>query len=298
MILVVGATGRVGTCVIPMLLAKGYAVRAMTRSPEKAGGLKQLGVEVFQGDVRDPTSLAQACRGVEQVLDAAHGFTPGQPGNDIHSVDDLGNRNLIHVAKAAGVKHFVFISVLGATPTSMMEFVRTKYLTEQRLIDSGMSYTILRAAAFMEFWAANVGEPILKAGKTTIFGSGKNPINFVCVEDVARFCVIALEDRRALDQVINVGGPENLTFNQVAELFEKVGGRAAKKSHVPLPVMRVMRVLTRSINPMLSLQVTGGILMDTEDQTCCMEDSTLRQYPVKLVRLESVARKMAESVKA
>ena len=217
MILVTGATGRVGTCVIPMLISKGYAVRAMTRTPEKAGALKQLGAELVQGDMRDPESLKQACQGVQQVLDLAHGFTPGQPGNDIHSEDETGNRSLIEAARAAGVQHFVFISVLGANPNSILEFVRIKYASEQALKSSGMNYTILRAAAFMEFWAANVGEPILKTGKTTIFGSGKNPINFVCVEDVAKFCLIALEDPKALNQVIDVGGPENLTFNQVAD---------------------------------------------------------------------------------
>jgi hypothetical protein len=91
----------------------------------------------------------------------------------------------------------------------------------------------LRAAVFMEFWAAMVGEPILKTGKTTIFGRGDNPINFVSAEDMAKFCVIALQDPQARNQVIEVGGPENLTFNQVAELFEKASGRPAKKNHVP-----------------------------------------------------------------
>jgi hypothetical protein len=91
----------------------------------------------------------------------------------------------------------------------------------------------LRAAAFMEIWAAMVGEPILKTGKTTIFGRGNNPINFVSAEDVAKFCVIALQDPQARNQVIEIGGPENLTFNQVAELFGKASGRPAKKNHVP-----------------------------------------------------------------
>ena len=93
-----------------------------------------------------------------------------------------------------------------------------------------------------------------------------------------------------------MGGPEDLTFNQVAALFEKVGGRAAKKSHVPLPMMRVMRVVMGPINPMLSLQVTGGILMDTEDQKCDMR-GTLQEYPVDLTCLEEVASRMVEKIK-
>ena len=297
MILVVGATSRVGTRVIPMLISKGYAVRAMTRTPEKAEGLKKLGVEVIRGDLRDPASLTQACQGAEQVLALAHGFTPGQADNNLQTVDDLGNRNLIVAAKAAGVKHFVFVSVLGATSSSQMELARIKYATEQTLQASGLSYTILRAAAFMEFWAVMVGEPILKTGKTTIFGSGNNPINFVSAQDVAKFCVLALEDPQARNQVIDVGGPENLTFNQVAELFEKISGRTAQKNHIPLPIMRVMRQVMRIFNPMLSLQMTGGILMDTENNTCEM-GTTLQKYPVTLIRLEEIAKQMVKDAKA
>jgi uncharacterized protein YbjT (DUF2867 family) len=294
MILVVGATSRVGTRVIPKLLSRGHAVRAMTRTPEKAESLKEQGAEVVQGDLRDPASLAGACQGVDKVLAAAHGFAPGEANNNVHTVDDLGNRSLIDAARVAGVGHFVFVSILGAAADSPMELFRVKYAIEQYLRASGLGYTILRSAAFMEFWAAMVGEPILTTGKTTIFGSGNNPINFVSAEDVAKFCLIALEDPSAHNQVIQVGGPENLTLNQVAELFEKLGGQPAKISHLPLPMMHLMRVLVKPFNPMLSLQITGGILMDTTDQSFD-PGPTLQLYPVELVRLEKVARQMVAS---
>lgn len=297
MILVVGSTSSVGMRVIPQLLAQGEKVRAMTRLPSKAEAerLRELGAEVVQGDLRDPASVVRACQGVEKVLAAAHGFASSQADNNPHTVDDMGNHHLIAAAKAAGVQHFVFISILGVSPTNPLEFFRIKYATEQYLQRSGLSYTILRAAAFMEFWAAMVGVPILKTGKTTIFGRGNNPINFVSAADVAKFCVTALREAQARNQVIDVGGPENLTFNQVAELFEKVGRRPAKKSHVPLPVLRVMRLLTRPFNPMLSAQITGGILMDTENQAYDMS-ATLQRYPCKLMRLSEVAQQMVENI--
>ncbi len=165
MILVVGSTSSVGTRVIPQLLAQDEKVRAMTRTPSSA--------------------RAESLR-----------ISPGQAHNNLRTVDDVGNRGLIDAARAAGVQHFVFISILGVSPTSPMELFRIKYATEQYLQKIGLSYTILRAGAFMELWAALVGEPILKTGKTTIFGRGNNPINFVSAEDVARFSVLALQDSR------------------------------------------------------------------------------------------------------
>jgi NADH dehydrogenase len=298
MILVVGSTSKVGKHAVPQLLMQGEKVRAMTRIPSgpDAENFGKLGAEVVQGDLRDPASLARACQGVEKVLALAHGFTPGQPDNNLHTVDEVGNRDLIDAAKTAGVQHFVFASILGVTADSPMDLFRIKYATEQYLQKSGLSYTILRAAAFMEFWAAMVGEPIIKAGKTTIFGKGDNPINFVSAEDVARFSVMALSDPRMRNEIIEIGGPENLTFNQVAGLFEKISGQPAKITHVPLPIMRVMRLMMRPFNPMLSVQITGGIIMDTENQACDMS-ATLQKFPVKLTRLEEVAQQMVSERK-
>jgi uncharacterized protein YbjT (DUF2867 family) len=235
----------------------------------------------------DPASLARACEGVEKLLDAAHAF-PGEKDNNPITVDDAGNCALIDAAKAAGVKHFVFTSALGVGPNHPIDFFRIKHKIEGCLRESGMSYTILRPAAFMEFWAALVGEPIVKTGKTTIFGRGNNPINFISVDDVARYALIALDDPRARNQIIEVGGPENLTMNQVAEIFEQMVGRPAQKSHVPLPMMRVMSTMMRPFNPAMSRQIAAGIVMDTADWTFD-PSRTLKQFPVQLTKLEEYA---------
>lgn len=289
MILIVGATSKLGRALIPLLLADGAPVRAMTRTPEHADDLRNAGVEVVAGDLRDPASLAKACAGAEKVLAAAHAFL-GRGDNTPQKVDDVGNRHLIDAAKAAGVKHFVFTSALGAGADHPVDFFRIKYQSEEYLRHSGLSYTILRPAPFMEMWAELIGRPIVTGGKATIFGRGKTPVNFVSVEDVARFAKIALENESAKKQIISIGGPENLTVEQVVEIFERVCGRRAKKSHVPLPLMRVMRLLTQPLNPALSRQIAMGIFMDTADQAFDMSD-TLKRYPVELTRLEEVVRR-------
>ncbi|MBI5653149.1 MAG: SDR family oxidoreductase [Chloroflexi bacterium] len=288
MYLLIGATSKLGTRVARRLLAEGKPVRAMTRTPDKATELKKLGAEIVPGDLRDPGSLARACAGVEKILDAAHGF-PGEADNNPQTVDDAGKRALIDAAKRAGVQHFVFTSALGVSPQHPIDFFRIKFATEEYLRASGMSFTILRPGAFMEFWAALVGEPIVKTGKTTIFGRGDNPINFVSADDVARYALIALDDPRARDQVIEIGGPENLTLNQVAAVFEKIAGRSAQKSHVPLPMMRVLSFVSRPFNPALSRQVAAGINMDTADWTFDPR-ATQKKFPVPLTKLEEYAR--------
>ena len=293
MILIVGASGRLGGTIAKRLLAQGKAVRLMTRTPSNLVHLKQQGAEVVSGDLRNPASLLSACEGVEQVLAAAHALT-GKGDNNPQTVDDAGNRQLIDTARAAGVKHFVFLSILGASPDAPVEFFRIKYHTEEYLRTSGLSFTIIRPSAFMDLWAQLIGLPILEQGKTTIFGRGNNPINFVAVEDVARFVCIAFENSRTRNEVIEVGGPENLTLNQVAETFERVSGRQAKKRHIPLPMMRAMSILMQPINPALSRQIRLGVFMDTAN-LCYDITEMSRTFGVQLTTMEDIARRVVTS---
>ena len=262
MILIVGASGHLGQAVAARLLAQGKSVRLMTRTPAALARFKQQGAEVVPGDLRNPAQLKRACLGVEQVLAAAHALN-GKGDNNPETVDDLGNRHLIDAARASGVEHFIYLSILGARADNPLPFFRIKYNIEEYLRKSGVSFTILRPTAYMELWGQLIGVPILQQGKATIFGSGNNPINFVSVEDVADMVCLALDDRRLRNRCIDIGGPENLTMNQVALLFEKLCGHPAKKRHIPLPAMRALSIFMGPINPTLARLIRNGIYMDT-----------------------------------
>src|SRR5258708_4352601 len=193
MILIVGASGRLGSVVVQHLLAQGKSLRVMTRDSRGLAHLKQQGVEIVSGDLRDRASLASACQGVEQVLAAAHALD-GKGDNNPQTVDDMGNRHLIDAAKAAGVERFIFVSIQGASPDSPLEFFRINYRPEEYLQASGLNFTILRSGAYMELWAQLIGQPIREQGKTTIFARGDNPIQFASVEDASPFVSSRLDD--------------------------------------------------------------------------------------------------------
>lgn len=288
MILIVGASGRLGGAVGRRLLAEGRPVRALSRTPEKLADLAKLGAEVVVGDLRDPPSLARACAGVEMVFASAHAFD-GKGANQPRTVDDFGNRALIDAARAAGVEHFVLTSILHARPDHPVDLWRSKAAAERHLRASGLSYTIVRPTAFMELWAGIVAEPIVKQGKALIFGRGTNPVNFVSVEDVAQCTLIGLGDPRAQNQVIEIGGPQNLSLTQLARLIARAAGREAREQHIPLAMMRAMHLLTLPINPAFSRQIAAGIYMDTHDMTFDPAE-TLRRYPMTLTRMEDVVR--------
>lgn len=291
-ILIVGATGVEGSLTTKKLLAQGVAVRALTRTPAKAESLRQLGAEVVPGDLRDGESLRRACTGVDKVLAAAHSIF-GRGAEASKYVDELGHKQLIDVAKATGVQHFVYTSIQGASPANPVAFNRIKYAVEQYLQASGLAYTILRPSAFMEWHAHEfIGKPILEKGKVTLFGKGDRPRNFIAGEDVANFAVLALTDPRAVGQIIEIGGPDNWSNNQVAALYAQLAGRPVSITHVPLAVLRVMSPLLKPFHPGLSQVMALSILTDTVDMTFD-PSATLRQYPAPLTRLEDWVRQRA-----
>ena len=284
MILVVGGTGTLGRLTIEKLCAQKETVRVLTRNPENAQSLAKPGVEIVQGDLRDSESLAQACRGVNTVFAAAHSIM-GRGVEASKYVDDQGHRWLIDAAKSAGVRHFVYVSAVGAAPNHPSTFFRIKYKIEQYLQLSDLLFTILRPTAFMESHAYElIGKPILETGKVTLFGKGENPRNFVAAADVAELAVNLLVKREGKGEMVEIGGPENLTNMEVVRMYERVRQQKAKVVHVPLGLLRVMSPLLRPVHPGLSQIMQASIAFDTSDQTFDPSD-LLQHCPMTLRRL-------------
>jgi NADH dehydrogenase len=286
MILVTGGTGHLGAHLIPLLTAGGSHVRVLTRNKDRARIRLGGGPELVEGDVRSPDSLRMAVDGVESVVSAVTGFGPG--GQGTREVDDDGNRNLIRAAEQAGVHRFVLLSMRGASADHPMKLARMKHRAEQTLRATRLSWTILRPTPFMELWAGIVGDPIVKTGKTTVFGRGDNPINFIAERDLARMIQLALVEPRFDHAVLDVGGPGNVSFNQLVRKLEGAIGRTAAVRHVPVPMMRLAALLTRPLRPDVSGMIEAGIGFETGDLR--FDPSDLRRLfpPIELTSVADV----------
>jgi uncharacterized protein YbjT (DUF2867 family) len=289
-ILIAGGTGTLGSEVVRLLAARDEQVRILTRDPDHAKHLPDGRVEVAAGDVRDPDAVARAAAGARTVVSAIHGFT-GTGRDSLRAVDVEGNRNLIRAAEAGGAGHFVLLSVQGAAPDHPMELFRRKYEAEQLLRASTLAWTIIRPTAYMETWAKIVGEPLIETGKTTVFGRGMNPINFVSVVDVARFVERAATDPAPRGEVVEVGGPEDLTMREVAQTFARVTGKQGTVKGVPLPLMRAMAVLLRPVKPGIARQIQAGVVMDTREMRFDAAGTAARYPAIPQTRLEELVRR-------
>jgi uncharacterized protein YbjT (DUF2867 family) len=297
MILIVGASGFLGREVAKQLLTQGQQVRLLVRTPAKVDDLKQLGAEVMQGDLINPASLTRACQGVDRVFAAAHSLL-GKGRYKSEAVDDVGHRALIDAAKAAGVAHFVYTSVLGAAPDHPVDFWRTKYHIEEYLKASGLSYTILRPSAFME-WHAHIfnGKSILESVKTSLLGKGTKLRNFVAVRDVAQFAVLALTDPKLKNRTLELGGPGNFTNNQVAEMYGKLAGVTPKVSHMPPAIAKVMSIVLKPFEPGVSRIMYLNSLPEDAFSEKFDPAALLADFSVRLTGLEEFIRERVAETK-
>jgi NADH dehydrogenase len=273
MILVAGGTGTLGTRLVRSLAQRGMPVRVLTRDPERARQLEDTNVEVVTGDVRDQADVARAVQGADTIVSAVQGFV-GTGGVSPATVDRAGNIALIDAAEATGAG-IVVVSVVGASPDSPMELCREKFAAEQHLRASKCHWTIVRATPFVETWGTIMGEPLRTKHKTMVFGRGRNPINFVSAADISALVERALDDPGLHGRVLELGGPENLTFDQFAATLQNVLGCEGKVAHIPLPALRTMAIVTAKLKPALSRQARAAIVMDTSDMT--FDDTAIRR---------------------
>lgn len=250
MILVVGATGRLGGAVAGRLLRAGHAVRILVRPQSPAEELAQQGLatsaqalvrqgaEMVSGDLTAPASLARACRGVHTVITTANSAT--RPEATVEQVDLWGNRHLIDAAVAAGVRRFLFVSAQFADPQRPVDLLRAKAETEAYLRASGLDYTIIAPTAFMDTWITLlVLMPIRQGRPVTLVGNGTRRHAFIALQDVVAFIQAALEHPAARCRRLVVGGPAALSLREAVAICEQVLGRAIPVEQVapgePIP---------------------------------------------------------------
>jgi uncharacterized protein YbjT (DUF2867 family) len=234
MILVVGATGQLGGLIAQTLIDRGSPVRILVREGSSYDALLAAGAEPVTGDLKNPASLRAACAGVDTIITTANSSARG--GDDtVDSVDRAGNRNLIEAAVASGVPRFVFISNLGANPQSPVPFMAAKGETEQRLRNSGLSWTIIEPNLFMDkLPIAVVGAPALAGEPVTLVGQGRRVHSLIAMRDVAEYAVATLDHSESERQVLVIGGPEPVSWMDVVAAFEKELGREVPLRTVPL----------------------------------------------------------------
>lgn len=239
MILVAGSTGVLGSEIVRQLRAQNKPVKALVRktsNPDKVAWLRSTGAEIVEGDLTDRASLDRACQDIDTVISTATTTASQNPEDTIPTVDQQGQLQLVDAALAAGVPQFIYISIpLFNIPCALETAKRT---VEQRIMGSGVTYTILRPTYFIEGWLSPAIGFDYPNHQARIYGTGENPISWISFVDVARFAVMAVDHPSARNAILDLGGPESLSPNAVIRIFEQVSGKPFSVEYVPVEALQ------------------------------------------------------------
>lgn len=253
MLLLTGATGSIGSRLLPLLLERGEEVRCLVREPRRLGA-RRVDVQIALGDLgemSDPYLVRQALRGVDTVIHLAASIRD-QPPKRIEELNGLATVRLLRAAERSGVERFHFFSALDAQPAQRTRFFRAKWLAEQAVLSSPLQTTVFAPSIVYDHsdpWITLLRRfsflPVLP-----VSGEGRGRFQPIWAADVARCVVAALElDRRASDTTrrYELAGPETLSYDQMSDLVSRIAGRPRSLVHMPLPLVRAGLIVLRSL---------------------------------------------------
>jgi uncharacterized protein YbjT (DUF2867 family) len=262
-VLVVGATGQLGGAIARKLIGTGAKIRALARSRDALARLA-ADAEIAAVDLRDVPKLTEACRGVDQIVATANNNLGKGPTSPTR-IDLSGYQNLCAAARNTGVRRLVFVSIRGVAQDAAVDIFRVKWYIEDAIRRSGVPYVMLRPSAFMEVWIDEVlAKGIRDKGVATIFGDGTAVSNYIAVDDVADFAVKILSRAEIVNEAVEVGGPSNMSQNDVATLIERRLKSSGKRRHVPVAALRLLPPIVRPFNEVAARLMTLGLYAATQ----------------------------------
>ena len=266
LILVAGATGALGRVIVTRLRQEGRNVRALSRDAKKLDELTKLGAEPYVGDMQDRVAMDRACEGVTEIVSTANNVM-GKGSTSPNRIDEAMYKTLGAAAKAAGVRRWIHVSARDITADSPVDFFRVKVRVEEIVKHSGVPWVAIRPSAYMDIWTGVLFGNAEKPGQVaTVFGRGDRLCNFIAIEDVATFVSAVLRDPSVKNEVIDIGGPSDVTLVQFSAPIQRAMGVPEKRRHVPGPVLNIARHVVRPFNEVAARLASMGYWMTITDR--------------------------------
>lgn len=226
-ILVAGASGNLGKYILEELDNWKIPAVALVRDPEKLEGLKNRNIKIIQAEVTRQETLSGVCKEVKTVISTID-ITRQKNGLTYMDVGYQANLNLLKEAERAGVRKFIYVSVIERDRLRHPKITEAKERFVDALKASGLEYTVIRPNGFF----SDLREVLYMAekGKVVLFGNGELKLNPIHGADLAEVCIQAIAQK---DKEIAVGGPDILTQNEIAEMALYAWNKSADIIHFP-----------------------------------------------------------------
>jgi NADH dehydrogenase len=267
-VLLLGSTGFFGRGVGHKLIDAGHQIRVLVRDPMKAAAFKGRGAQVVVGDALNPSAVTQAAQGVEHIISLV-AVRRNRPQSFLE-VNVDGPRIMAEAAKAAGVRSVVMVSAIGARLDAHYKYLTSRWMGEQELAKTGVAGTILRFSLVLaeEGGVLNDFERAANFGPFLVIpGSGQNHMQPILREDAARCVVEAITKPELLGKIIELGGPEVVTYEDIFDWF--IQARGIKKPKLKVPA---------------GLLIPGAVVMET-----LLKDPIATPDEIRSIQLDNVA---------
>lgn len=238
-VVLAGAFGKLGSDILKELVKQGHEVTALDLiikdMPEIAG--KYTAVKI---DVTKPETLKGVCDGADALISTV-GLTGTSATITNYDIDLNGNLNLLKEAKAAGVKHFSYVSVIKADSDPKVPMLHAKALFEKELKNSGLTYVIHRPTGYF-YDIAKVFMPMIEKGSVSLLGKEDAHANVIDTTDLAEFIVLHMND---VNVTYDIGGKETYSYEEIAKMFFEAAGKEAVIKRAPVFLFDILAFINK-----------------------------------------------------
>ena len=241
-VLVTGATGFLGRRVVPALMERRHEVACLVHRPGRERIFPPRTVDVHYGNVMEPDTLPAAFEDADAVVHLV-GIIRRRRRSAFDLVNRQGAANVAAAAKESGVKHVTLVSALGAAEDRAYPYLHSKWEGERALVNSGVPYTIIRPSIVFgegDEFLNSIAALVKAMPITPIIGSGRNRLQPISADDLARCVATSVEREDLKGRTLELGGPEQLSYDEIVSIVTQAMGVRRPRVHVPALIMNVL----------------------------------------------------------
>ena len=238
-----------GRAVVRELQEHHHRVRCLVHTPGNERLFPDRSVEVHYGSVSDPEALAGSFYGVEVVIHLV-GIIRKSRNRTYDLINRQGVANVVAAAKEVRVKHFIQVSAIGATNDAGYPYLYSKWRGEQEVVNSGLPYTIIRPSIMFgagDEFLNTLSGLVKTAPVVPVAGSGRNRFQPIAVADMARCLALAVDREDLKGKTVEIGGPDQLSYNEVISIIARTLGKRRLHFHVPVWLMYLVVAIIQKV---------------------------------------------------
>ena len=237
-ILVIGGTGTLGRQIVKQALNEGYQVKCLVRDFRRSAFLKDWGAELIYGDLSIPSTIPLALKGVTIVIDSATIRSTSNYTSE--TIDWRGKLALLEASKLIGIKKFIYFSLLNASKNPSIPLMDLKLRIENELEKSGLNYTIFQCSGFFQGLISQYALPVLES-ETIWLPGDSSPVAYLDTQDAAKAVIHTLNEASYDNAKVSLIGEKFWTPKEIIQLCERLSGKTAKISYIPILAFSLLR---------------------------------------------------------